>query len=46
MYRTHRRTVDHLMSLVEPVRRYHCMALECAVGRQISRATRFRAGVT
>jgi hypothetical protein len=30
VYRTKRRTVDHLLSLVRPVQRYQCIALECA----------------
>ena len=29
VYRTSRRAVDRLLSLIIPVQRYHCMALEC-----------------
>jgi hypothetical protein len=29
VYRTSRRGIDHLISLVKPVRRYHCMSLGC-----------------
>ena len=29
VYRTKRRGIDYLISLVKPVRRYHCMSLTC-----------------
>ena len=29
VYRTNRRGIDHLISLVKPVRRYQCMSLTC-----------------
>jgi hypothetical protein len=29
VYRTSRRAIDRLLSLIAPVRRYHCMSLEC-----------------
>jgi len=42
IYRTNRRTFDRLISLIRPVRRYHCMALECGWVGNLPHVTRPR----